>query len=235
VSETDSRTPAKRAAGEAAVDRYVRSGMRLGLGTGSTAVWAVRRLGELLGAGRLTDVVAVPTSAATAAESEAVGVPLTTLDDHPRLDLTIDGADEVSPDLDLVKGGGGAHLREKIVAQASDRLVVVVDESKLVRALGSTFPVPVEVVTMACRPVCDLLEELGAAVSERLDDHGGPFVTEEGNRILDADFGPLADPAGLLARLDGRAGVVAVGLFLGMASVVVVGGQEGVREIARRP
>jgi ribose 5-phosphate isomerase A len=231
VTDLDARTQAKRAAGHAAVDRYVRTGMRIGLGTGSTAVWAIRRVGELLADGTLTDVEAVPTSEASAEEARTCGVPLTTLDRHPRLAVTIDGADEVSPSLDLIKGGGGAHLREKIVAQASDRLVIVVDEAKLVPALGTTFAVPVEVITMAERPEREFLESLGATVTARSTPSGEPFVTDEGNRILDARFGPIMDPNVLEARLQRRAGIVEVGLFLGMTSVVLVAGSDGLREL----
>jgi ribose 5-phosphate isomerase A len=230
VAELDARTQAKREAGEAAVDRYVLPGMRIGLGTGSTAVWAIRRVGELLSTGALSDLAAVPTSEASAAEAARVGVPLTTLAEHPNLDLTIDGADEVSPALDLVKGGGGAHLREKVVAQASRQLIIVVDEAKLVPALGTGFPVPVEVITMAARPVEEYLERQHAQVVLRSTD-GEPFVTDEGNWILDATFGPIADPGGLLARLKQRAGIVEVGLFVGMTSTVLVANPQGVREL----
>jgi ribose 5-phosphate isomerase A len=231
VTDLDARTLAKREAGFAAVDEYVRSGMRLGLGTGSTAVWAIRRVGELVSTGALSDVVAVPTSDASAAEAQSLGIALTTLDDHPRLDLTIDGADEVAPNLDLIKGGGGAHLREKIVAQASDRLVIVVDEAKLVPALGTSFAVPVEVITMATRPEHDFLTGLGATVTLRTTAAGEPFVTDEGNRILDAAFGPIDDPAALLDRLQDRAGIVEVGLFLGLTTAVLVAGPGGVRRL----
>jgi ribose 5-phosphate isomerase A len=230
----DPQSAAKQRAGETAVDRYVRSGMRVGLGTGSTAVWAIRRLGALLASGALTDVAGVPTSEASRAEAQVCGVPLTTLDDDPRLDLTIDGADEVSPALDLVKGAGGAHLREKVVAQASDRLVIVCDPSKLVAALGENFAIPVEVVRMARRPEQEFLESLGARVGWRQrSDGAGPFVTDEGNWILDADFGALPDPAAVLRRLQARAGVVEVGLFLGLADVVLVAEPDGVRELTR--
>jgi ribose 5-phosphate isomerase A len=231
VTDLDARTLAKREAGFAAVDEYVRSGMRLGLGTGSTAVWAIRRVGELVSTGALSDVVAVPTSDASAAEAQSLGIALTTLNDHPRLDLTIDGADEVAPNLDLIKGGGGAHLREKIVAQASDRLVIVVDEAKLVPALGTSFAVPVEVITMATRPEHDFLTGLGATVTLRTTAAGEPFVTDEGNRILDAAFGPIDDPAALLDRLQDRAGIVEVGLFLGLTTAVLVAGPGGVRRL----
>jgi ribose 5-phosphate isomerase A len=235
VSNDSLRTAAKRAAGEAAVDRYVRAGMRVGLGTGSTAVWAVRRLGQRLTDGSLSDVLGVPTSTASEREASTCGVPLTTLDDNPRLDVTIDGADEVAPNLDLIKGGGGAHLHEKIVAQASDRLVIVVDETKLVPLLGTSVPVPVEVEMFARRPEREFLVSLGASVTERTDADGALFLTQEGNLVLDASFGPLADPGRILAALERRAGVVEVGLFLDMASVVVVAGADGsIRELTSR-
>jgi ribose 5-phosphate isomerase A len=150
------------------------------------------------------------------------------------LDVTIDGADEVSPNLDLVKGGGGAHLREKIVAQASIRLVIVVDEAKLVPALGTGFAIPVEVVPMAIRPEQGFLEALGARVTVRLGADGARFVTDEGNHILDADFGPVAEPAVLLDALHSRAGIVEVGLFLDMASYVVVARADGEVDVLER-
>jgi ribose 5-phosphate isomerase A len=231
VTDLDARSRAKREAGFAAVDRYVRPGMLIGLGTGSTAVWAVRRVGELLATGALSDIRAVPTSRASAAEAAECGVPLTTLDEHPRLTVTIDGADEVAPNLDLIKGGGGAHLREKIVAQASEQLVIVVDEGKLVPALGTAFAVPVEVISMAQRPEREYLEFLGATVALRTSGDGSPFVTDEGNHILDASFGTIQDPAGLLRQLQDRAGIVEVGLFLGLTTVVVAAGPDGVREL----
>ena len=174
----------------------------------------------------MTDVVGVPTSSAAAAEAVACRIPLVTFDEVARLDLTIDGADEVSPAADLVKGGGGAHLREKIVAQASDRLVIVVDEAKLVSALGSSFRVPVEVIRLARRLEQDYLERLGARVRLRESD-GEPFVTDEGNWILDVDFGPISDPGVLLRTLQQRAGIVEVGLFVGMNPTVLVAGPPG--------
>jgi ribose 5-phosphate isomerase A len=230
----DAREGAKRAAAEAAVDRFVRSGMTLGLGTGSTAVWAVRRIGALLATGELRDVAGVPTSELTAQHATEAGVPLTSLDLHPHLAVTIDGADEVSPALDLVKGGGGAHLREKIIAQASEQLVIVVDEPKLVPAIGSTRGIPIEVVRMALRTEREFLESLGATVTERrAPDGSAPFVTDQGNRILDAFFGPIADPAGLVRTLEARAGIMAIGLFVGFNPVVLVASADGVRELSR--
>ena len=215
MTAPDDRTAAKRAAGEAAADRFVADGMRVGLGTGSTAVWAIRRIAERLADGSLRDVLGVPTSAASEAEAVGVGIPLTTLDDHPVLDVTVDGADEVSPRLDLVKGGGGAHLREKIVAQASLRLVVVVDEAKLVPALGTGFADPGRGGADGAAARAGVPRGARRA-GHRADGRGRqPFVTDEGNHILDADFGPLAEPAVLLEALHSRAGVVEVGLFLG--------------------
>jgi ribose 5-phosphate isomerase A len=229
----DEVTAAKRAAAEYAVDRTVESGMRIGLGTGSTAVWAVRRVGALLASGALRDVVAVPTSEVTASDAQACGVPLTTLEVNPVLDVTVDGADEVDDALDCIKGGGGAHLREKLVAQATARLVIVVDSSKLVPVLGTAFPLPVEVIQMARVPETLYLEALGFAVTWRQRD-GAPFVTDEGNWILDVTTGPIDDKQGLQDRLLRRAGIVEVGLFLGMASdVIVATPAEDVRHLTR--
>ena len=229
----DAVTAAKRAAAEYAVDRTVESGMRIGLGTGSTAVWAVRRVGSLLASGALRDVVAVPTSEVTAADAKTYGVPVTTLEVNPVLDVTVDGADEVDDALDCIKGGGGAHLREKLVAQATARLVIVVDSSKLVPVLGTAFPLPVEVIQMARVPETLYLEALGFGVTWRQRD-GAPFVTDEGNWILDVTTGPIEDKQGLQDRLLRRAGIVEVGLFLGMASDVIVATPgEDVRHLTR--
>jgi ribose 5-phosphate isomerase A len=243
----------KRAAAQRAVE-YVTSGMVVGLGAGTTAAFATQRIGELLRDGRLRDVRGVPCSSAVATLARAHGVPLTTLDDTPEIDLTIDGADEVDPHLNLIKGGGGALLHEKIVAQASRREVIVVDDEKPSPALGTRWPVPVEVVPFGWRSQARFLADLGARVVLRLatpspespavppadrpegTPSGAPFRTDEGNLILDCHFGPLADPhalAALAARLDGRAGIVEHGLFLGLASEVIVAGPDGVRRLTR--
>lgn len=216
----DPKLVQKQAAAARALD-WVESGMVVGLGTGSTAVWAIRGLGERLADGRLRDVVAIPTSEASATEARAVGVPLVTFDDHPVIDLTIDGADEVDPALNLIKGYGGALLREKVVAQATRREVIVVDDSKPTEHLGTRCHVPVEVLRFACATERAFLESQGATVVLR-PDGVGPFVTDEGNWILDAAFGPIADPAGLAAALAARAGVVEHGLFLGLTADVLV-------------
>jgi ribose 5-phosphate isomerase A len=222
----------KKQAAERAVE-FVESGMVVGLGSGSTTLYAVRRIGELLREGQLTDIVGVPTSEATDAEARRLGIPLTTLETSPVIDLTIDGADEVAPNFDLIKGGGGALLREKIVAQASLREIIVVDESKLSPALGTKFPVPVEVIPFGWIPEGNYLASLGAEVKLRQLAGGEPFVTDQGNRILDARFGPIEKPTALAAKLVARAGIVEHGLFLGLATDVVVAGPDGVRSLER--
>lgn len=222
----------KQKAGWYAVD-FVESGMVLGLGHGSTAVFAVRCIAQLLREGRLRDVLGVPCSRQVEAEAQELGIPLTTLDQHPTVDLTIDGADEVDPDLNLIKGGGGALLREKIVAQASRREIIVVDESKLSPALGTRWPVPVEVTPFGWRPQSAYLESLGAQATLRVENDGTPFRTDQGNMILDCHFGPISDPAQLAARMNQRAGIVEHGLFLGLATDVIVASAERVRHLKR--
>ena len=220
----------KRAAAEAAIDAEVRSGMALGLGTGSTARWLLEGVAARLGDGRLDGLVGVPTSDHTADRCRQLGIPLATLDQRPRLDLAIDGADEIAPGLALIKGLGGAHLREKVVARAADRFVVVADSSKLVSALGDHAPLPVEVIPFA-RAVCDrLLVEAGWRTQLRLRD-GEPWVTDEGNLILDCRRDAWDDPARLEAELAAIPGVVAHGLFLGIASAAYVAGDDGVRTL----
>ena len=211
---------------------FVQSGMVLGLGAGSTAVFALRRIGQLLAEGTLRDIIGVPCSLQVEAEARRIGIPVTTLDDHPRLDLTIDGADEVDQDLNLIKGGGGALLREKIVAQASQREIIVVDEGKLSPHLGVKWAVPVEVIPFAWRAQVRFLEGLGARVVQRQRD-GEAYRTDQGNFILDCGFGPLTDPARLACQLAERAGIVEHGLFLGLATDLIVAGVSGVQHRRR--
>ena len=222
----------KQAAGEHAAT-WVESGMVVGLGTGSTAVHAIRAIGARIAAGSLVEVVGIPTSSASEAEATAVGIPLGTLADHPVVDLTIDGADEVDPQLDLIKGAGGALWREKMVAQASVRAVIVVDGSKQVPMLGTSFALPVEVAQFGWKPEADYLDDMGASVVVRTDASGAPFVTDEGNWILDCAFGPIADPPRLAAHLGRRAGIVEHGLFLGLATDLLVASDTGVEHVAR--
>jgi ribose 5-phosphate isomerase A len=226
-------TDLKAEAGAAAVDRYVRSGMRIGLGTGSTAAAMLDALGERLAAGALTDIAGVPTSAATAARCGELGIPLLALDDVAELDLVIDGADEIDPQLDLIKGLGGAHLREKVVAAAAREMVVVADETKLVGRLGEHAPLPVEVIPFALPVTERLLRALGWEPELRVDD-GLPFVTDEGNRVLHCRRGEWVDPHALAADVSEVPGVVAHGFFLGYASTAVIATRDGVREL-RRP
>jgi ribose 5-phosphate isomerase A len=226
------RAQLKQQAAERAVD-FVRPGMVLGLGAGSTAVFAVRRIGALLGQGKLRDIVGVPCSRQVVAEAERVGIPLAAFEDRPDIDLTIDGADEVDPDLNLIKGGGGALLHEKIVAQASAREIIVVDDQKLSPVLGTRWALPVEVIPFGWRSQARFVEELGGRVALRQHSQGGPYRTDQDNFILDCAFGPIADPAGLAARLGARAGIVEHGLFLGLATDLIVAGDAGVSHRTR--
>lgn len=223
----------KRLAGrEAALG--VASGMRLGLGTGSTVARFLEHLGERIAAGELSDVVGVATSVRTCEAARALRIPLAGLEELGTLDLTVDGADEVGPGLDLVKGLGGALLREKMVAQASARMLVVADDSKLVGRLGARAPVPVEVVPFGHASHVGWLRDLGAEPRLRAGAGGTPYRTDNGNLILDCRFpGGIEDPAGLERRLARRAGVVESGLFLELASEAVVAGAEGVRRLRR--
>jgi ribose 5-phosphate isomerase A len=223
----------KQQAAERAVD-YVESGMVIGLGTGSTTIFAVRRIAELLRVGELHNVVGIPTSRQVEREARALGIPLTKLSEHPVIDLTIDGADEVDDELNLIKGGGGALLREKIVAQASRREIIVVDLTKLSPVLGTRWAVPVEVIPFGWQSQAAYLESLGASVALRRSEDGVVFHTDEGNLILDCDFGPIENPEELAVRLKGRTGIVEHGLFLGLASDVIVGTGEGVRHLRGR-
>jgi ribose 5-phosphate isomerase A len=230
VSEEVSRY--KQQAAERAVE-YVQSGMVVGLGHGSTAAFAVRCLAEILRADQLRDVVAVPCSTQVEGEAQQLGIPLTTLEEHPVVDLTIDGADEVDPNLNLIKGGGGALLREKIIAQASRREVIIVDETKLSPLLGTRWAVPIEVVPFGWRSQAAYLESLGASITVRQGADGSPFRTDQGNMILDSHFGPMPEPALVADQLNRRAGIVEHGMFIGLASEVIVAGREGVRHLKR--
>ncbi len=220
----------KKQAAERGVE-LVESGMVVGLGHGSTALFAVRRLSERLRAGELEKIVGVACSGFIASEASRLGIALTSLDERPAVDLTLDGADEVDPKLNLIKGGGGALLREKIVAQSSRREVILVDESKLSAALGTNWAVPIEVAVFGWRPELDFLAALGAEVAVRRTDDGSYFETDQGNVILDAHFGPIADPRTLAAQLDERAAIMGHGLFLGLATDVIVAGPGGVRHL----
>lgn len=222
----------KQAAEQAAT--FIESGMVVGLGTGSTAVHAVRALGRMLASGQLQNVVAIPTSEVTAREAESLHIPLVTFDTHPVIDLTIDGADEADPNLDLIKGLGGALLREKIVAALSKRFIIVADHTKRVTQLGSQAPVPVEVIPFAERPVTDYLQSLGARVEKRLEKGGQrPFRTDENNIILDCYFAPIAQPHQLAAAIRQQPGVVEHGLFLNLATDLILAAPDGIAHFTR--
>ena len=223
-------TELKRQAGEFAAE-FVESGMIIGLGHGSTAIWALRKISKKLQEGTLTDIQGVPTSLQVAQEADALGIPLTNLDQHPAIDLTIDGADEVSPDFQIIKGGGGALLREKIVAQASRREIIVVDESKLSPSLGMNFALPVEVIPFGWTTQVKTLEKLGAVWERRLSDDGEPFRTDNQNFILDCKFPSIDDPHQLASQLNSLAVVVEHGLFLDLATDMVVARENGLEHL----
>jgi ribose 5-phosphate isomerase A len=212
---------------------YVRSGMALGLGTGSTTAYFVEFLGMQLQAGALHDILAVPTSEATADQARRLGIPLAALDDHPCLDLAVDGADEVDPNLNLIKGLGRALLREKIVEVHADRFLVIVDESKLVPCLGRG-PLPVEITPFGAKAHVRWLNGLGCRAELWLEADGAPVITDNGNYLARCWFpGGISNPYSLAEELANRAGILEHGLFLDMASVVIVSGPEGTRTMTK--
>lgn len=217
----------KELAGQAAA-KLVRDGDIVGLGTGSTAYFAVVAIGERVKAG--LKIVGIPTSDATEELARKLGIPLTTLDQHQIIDITIDGADEIDPQLNLIKGGGGALLREKIIATASRRMVVVADSTKTVPALGK-FPLPVEIIPFAQAVIEKKISSLGATCKLRTKSDGQPFRTDEGHHILDCSFDKISDPAALSRALDETPGVVEHGLFIGVARLAVVGKGKSALEI----
>lgn len=223
----------KRAAAQAAVE-LVSDGMIVGIGTGSTATFAIHALADRMRTG--LRFLGIPSSDHSAALATSLGIPLTTFADHPQIDLTIDGADEVERGtLNLIKGHGGALLREKIVAVASRRLAIIVDGTKRVDRLGEHSPVPVEVVTFGYEATRSRLEALGATVALRCTPDGKPFCTDSGNRILDCNFGSIADPATLEERMCRIVGVVECGLFVGLTDVVFIADAAGVTRLERNP
>ncbi|MDT8307210.1 MAG: ribose-5-phosphate isomerase RpiA [Anaerolineae bacterium] len=228
----DEVTGLKQQAARAAA-QLVESGMIVGLGYGSTTHFAVQHLAERLAQGEIEAIVAITASASTASQARRLRIPLTStaLDRMP--DITIDGADEVDPHLRLIKGGGGALLHEKILAQASKRLVIIVDETKLSPALGSKFPLPIEVVEFGLASQLAFLETQGARTVIRRDESDSWFRTAEGNLLLDCNFGVIEKPDELAAILDKRAGIVAHGLFVGMADEVIVASPGGIQVLRR--
>ncbi len=231
--EGDGRMELKRIAGERAVE-CIENNMVIGLGTGSTVYYSIVKIGELVENG--WDLVGVPTSRSTVEIATKHGIPLGTLETYPRLDVTIDGADEVDPELDLIKGLGGALVREKIVASCTQRQIIVVDGSKMVDCLGTRSPLPVEVTPFGHRASQRALEALGCTVEIRRDEDGdgdGLFRSDNGNYILDCGFERITDPRRLSASIDAIPGVVTSGLFLGLTDDVIVASEEGVRHLRR--
>lgn len=233
TKEAELSTQYKQQAGERAVE-FVRSGMVVGLGTGSTAIFATRHIAGLLRDGQLKNILGFATSKAVWKEAEKLGIPMMSEEMPKSLDLTIDGADEVDPNLNLIKGRGGALLREKIAAQASRRVIIVVDDGKLSPRLGTRCAVPVEVLSFGWRSQFSYLESLGAQVEARYNADGSVFMTDSGNMILDCNFGPIADAAELAAKLSKRAGIAEHGLFLGLATDLIVAGKDGIRHLGRK-
>ena len=219
----------KEAAARASIP-FVHNGDIVGLGTGSTAAHAIRLLGERVKAG--LKINGIPTSTKTRELAELAGIPLTTLDEYQEIDITIDGADEFNPELQLIKGGGGALLREKVIASASKQVVIIADSSKQVEVLGR-FALPVEVIPFAQALVAREIENLGASVKLRKFAYGNPFVTDEGHHILDCGFGKIADPPALAHALKNIPGVVEHGLFINLASAVLVAKGAKVVELRR--
>ncbi len=223
MAELDPVKLMKQEVGRAAAAQ-VTSGTVLGLGTGSTTAFAIQFIGERLASGDLTDIKGVPTSFQASVLAKKHGIPLTTLDEIERIDLAIDGADEVDPQFNLIKGGGAAHTREKIVDGLAESFIVVVDSSKLVDKLGSTFPLPVEVLPMAVAPVTRALEGLGGTVELRMGvKKDGPVITDQGNMVLDAKFDAIADPEAWERLINNIPGVLENGLFVGVATEELVG------------
>src|ERR1700722_18001277 len=207
---------------------YIKDGMVVGLGSGSTATFVIKFLGEQVRQG--LKIRGIPTSRASGELAGSLGIPLTSFDEVPYTDVTIDGADEVAPGLALIKGGGGALLHEKIVAAASHRLVIVADEHKIVERLGR-FPLPVEVIPFAAGPVKKKLEDIGAHPMLRSGKDGSPFITDEGNIIFDCHYGEILDPPAVARTIKSMTGVVEHGLFLGLASLAIIAGPNGARII----
>ena len=236
MSEQDTAKLMKQQVGKVAADR-VQSGNIVGLGTGSTTAFMIQFLGDRLKSGELKDIKGIPTSFQSSVLAKEYGIPLTTLDEVDRIDIAIDGADEVDPQKNLIKGGGAAHTREKIVDALAEEFIVVVDSSKMVDKLGSTFLLPVEVLPMAITPVMRAIEKLGGKPQLRMGvKKAGPVITDQGNMVIDVKFDSIDNPAELEKTLNNIPGVLENGLFVGVATTILVGeikdGKPIVREIS---
>ncbi len=232
AASLDPEATYKKQAAEYAV-RYIESGMTVGLGTGSTAIFAIRHIGALLQSGELKNIVGFATSKASWDEAVRLNIPMLSDDLPQNVDVTIDGADEVDSQLNLIKGGGGALLREKLVAQATAREIIVVDETKLSPCLGTRHVLPIEILPFGWRSQHRYIESLGAKIVIRQGRDGSEYRTDSGNMIFDCDFGPIADLNQLALQLQARAGIVEHGLFLDLTHAVIVSGPAGIRELTR--
>ena len=222
-AETDPVKVMKQEVGKAAADR-VKSGTIVGLGTGSTTAYAIQYIGDRIKKGDLKDIKGIPTSFQAEVLAKEYGIPLTSLDAVDHIDVAIDGADEVDPQKNLIKGGGAAHTREKVVDSLADQFIVVVDSGKLVERLGSTFKLPVEVIPMAYAPVMRALEKLGGKPELRMGvKKAGPVVTDQGNMVIDVTFDSIDNPGELEKTINNIPGVLENGLFVGVANVVLIG------------
>ena len=220
----------KEAAGIKAVD-FIHPGMLVGLGTGSTAEFAIEELSKRIKDGRLSDISCVPSSERTRNLAEILGLDLVELNSERKIDVTIDGADEIDPDFNLIKGGGGALLREKVLAQNSERNIIVVDQSKLSQHLGESFPVPVEVLEFALETEKGYLESLGGDARLRIAQNNSPFLTDQGNLIIDWSFGKMKNPSSIADQMSQRAGIIEHGLFIGTASDIIIASSHGLKHI----
>ena len=228
-------TAAKKKAAIRAV-KHIENGMIIGLGSGTTVSFAIKYIGELIAKDELYDIYGVPTSIQTTFEAIKAKIPLTSLDEHPQLDLGIDGADQLDVKLNAIKGGGGALMREKIVAAACKEYILIADESKLTDVLGHGKVVPIEIHPFCVTPALKSVEKLGAKVSLRQSSGKlGPLVTDNGNYIIDADFGPIQDPWWLNRELHAIPGIIETGMFLGYAHIAYVGGRGSVKRLKPQP
>lgn len=218
----------KKQAAEYAADNLIQSGMIVGLGFGSTAIHAVNRIAERIKCGNLLDIKAIACARSTEEHASSIGIPIIEFAETTVIDVTIDGADEIDPDLNLIKGGGAALMREKIVAQASRREAIVVDASKHSPRLGTKWPIPLEVIPFGWQAQVGFLRSIGAEPGLRMIDEGNPVITDQGNYIIDANFGPIEDPKALALLLESRAGIVEHGLFLNLATDVITATTEGI-------
>jgi ribose 5-phosphate isomerase A len=224
---TNKQSEFKRLAAQAAVE-FVEDGMLVGLGHGSTVQFALESIGTRIKSGKLSNIRAIPCSQATKQEAIRLGIPISDFEFNRVIDLTIDGADEIDPEFNLIKGGGGALLREKLVAQESKREIIIADSSKLSAILGSTFKLPIEIAPFGWERQIVYIDQIGGQAIPRKQDNDEFVLSDQGNYILDCDFGPISDPSQLATKLERRAGILEHGLFIGLASDVIIAGPDGV-------